>query len=89
MYITDGQQNDLGYSNPDYDATMKKGLNAFDLEERKVAYAEAYQILNKDVPDLPIYQRRDMWAINSRLNGIDITPYKNFVVDLYKAEIQQ
>ena len=89
VYITDGQQNDLGYSNPDYDAPMKKGLNAFDLEERKVAYAEAYQILNKDVPDLPIYQRRDMWAINSRLNGIDITPYKNFVVDLYKAEIQQ
>lgn len=89
VYITDGQQNDIGYSNPDYDAAMKKGLNAFDLEERKAAYAEAYQVLNKDVPDLPIYQRRDAWAINSRLNGIDITPYKDFAIDLYKAEIQQ
>ncbi|WFB58596.1 ABC transporter substrate-binding protein [Paenibacillus sp. BR1-192] len=89
VYITDGQQNDIGFSNPDYDAAMKKGLNAFDLEERKAAYAEAYQALNQNVPDLPIYQRRDMWAINSRLNGIDITPYKNFAIDLYKAEIQQ
>lgn len=89
VYITDGQQNDIGYSNPEYDAAMKKGLNAFDLEERKAAYAEAYRILNQDVPDLPIYQRRDMWAINSRLNGIDITPYKDFAIDLYKAEIQQ
>ena len=34
VYITDGQQNDLGYSNPDYDA-MKKGLNAFDLKSVK------------------------------------------------------
>lgn len=89
VYITDGQQNDIGYSNPEFDAAMKKGLNAFDLEERKAAYAEAYQVLNKDVPDLPIYQRRDLWAINARLNGIEITPYKDFIVDLYKAEIQQ
>jgi len=89
VYITDGQQNDIGFSNPEYDAAMKKGLNAFDLEERKAAYAEAYQALNKNVPDLPIYQRRDAWAINSRLNGVDITPYKNFAIDLYKAEIQQ
>ncbi|AWP30349.1 ABC transporter substrate-binding protein [Paenibacillus glucanolyticus] len=89
VYITDGNQNDIGYSNPAYDAAMKKGLNAFDLEERKAAYAEAYRILNADVPDLPIYQRRDAWTINSRLNGIDITPYKTFAIDLYKAEIEQ
>lgn len=89
VYMTDGQQNDIGYSNPEYDAAMKEGLNAFDLAERKAAYAKAYQILNKDVPDLLIYQRRDAWAINSRVNGIDITPYKDFTHDLYKAEIEQ
>lgn len=89
VYITDGQQNDIGFSNPDYDAAMKKGLNAFDLEERKAAYAEAYQVLNQNVPDLLIYQRRDMWGINSRINGMDITPYKDFTIDLYKAEIEQ
>ncbi|MEC0201148.1 ABC transporter substrate-binding protein [Paenibacillus lautus] len=89
VYRTDGQQNDIGYSNPAYDAAMDKGLKAFDLEERKAAYAEAYQVLNQDVPDLPIYQRRDMWGINSRVNGMEITPYKDFVIDLYKVELEQ
>ncbi|PAD74078.1 ABC transporter substrate-binding protein [Paenibacillus campinasensis] len=89
VYKTDGQQNDLGYSNPEYDAAMQEGLKAFDLEERKVAYAKSYQILNEDVPALLIYQRRDGWAINSRIKGLDITPYKNFTLELYKVEIEQ
>ncbi|MEK3732833.1 ABC transporter substrate-binding protein [Paenibacillus sp. FSL M8-0334] len=89
VYTTGGQQNDLGYSNPAYDEAMREGLYAFDLEDRKAAYAKAYQVLNQDVPDLLIYQRRDAWAINSRVNGIEISPYKDFCVDLYKAEIEQ
>lgn len=89
VYLTGGAQNRLKYSNPAYDELMKQGKRELDLEKRKEIYAKAYQELNKDIPDILMYQRRDGWAINGRVNGLDITPYKKFVVELYKAELEQ
>ena len=89
VYLTDGAQNDIGYSNPEVDKYNKEGLAAMDLDARKEAYKKMYQELNKDVPDILVYQRRDMWGINSRVNNMNITPYKDFVIDLYKVELEQ
>lgn len=89
VYITNGAQNDTGYSNAKVDELMKKGKHTLDVEERKKIYGEMYQELNKDLPNLFIYQRRDAWAINSRIKGFDITPYKEFTYSLYQAEIEQ
>lgn len=89
VYLTGGAQNRLKYSNPAYDDLMKQGKRELNLEKRKEIYAKAYQELNKDIPDILMYQRRDGWAINGRVNGLDITPYKKFVVELYKAELEQ
>ncbi|GAB6927954.1 ABC transporter substrate-binding protein [Paenibacillus sp. JCM 10914] len=87
VYLTDGQQNGLGFSSPAYDEAMKKGLYAMDLEERKAAYAEAYKILNQEIPDLLIYQRRDGWVYNGRVENVNISPYKRFTFDLYLTEL--
>ena len=89
VYITGGSQNDIGYSNKKVDELMKKGKHTLDLEERKKVYKEMYQELNKDLPNLFIYQRRDGWAINSRVKGMDITAFKDFTYSLYNAELQQ
>lgn len=89
IYITDGAQNDTGYSNPKVDELTLKGKMELDPEKRKEIYKELYQEWNKDVPAILMYQRRDMWAINSRLVGFDITPYKNFVLSLHEVEITQ
>lgn len=89
VYLSNGAQNRIKYSNTTYDDLMKQGKRELDLEKRKEIYAKAYQELNKDIADILMYQRRDGWAINGRVNGLDITPYKKFVVDLYKAELEQ
>lgn len=89
VYLTKGAQNRIKYSNKAYDDLMKQGKRELDIEKRKEIYAKAYQELNKDIADILMYQRRDGWAINGRVNGLDITPYKKFVVDLYKAELEQ
>lgn len=87
VYITDGAQNRVHYSNKEYDDLMKQGKKQLDVEKRKEIYAQAYQVLNKDIADILMYQRRDGWAVNGRINGLEITPYKDFTYGLYKAEI--
>lgn len=89
VYITGGAQNDIGYSNTTVDQYTKEGLAAMELDARKEAYKKMYQELNNDVPAILVYQRRDMWGINARVNNLNITPYKNFALDLYKVELEQ
>lgn len=87
VYTTNGAQNRVHYSNKEYDDLMKQGKKTLDIEKRKEIYAKAYQVLNQDIADILMYQRRDGWAINGRINGLEITPYKRFTFSLYKAEI--
>lgn len=88
VYITDGSQNDIGYSNPKVDELMAKGKKEMDLETRKTIYKEMYQQLNQDVPVILMYQRNNMNAINGRAVGFDISPYKDFPFSLYQVELQ-
>ena len=89
VYITDGAQNNSGYSNPKVDELYAKGKKELDLEKRKEIYAEAYQMINEDAPEILMYQRTNMLAINGRLDGWDITPYKEYQHSLNQVEIAQ
>ncbi|WP_160035537.1 ABC transporter substrate-binding protein [Paenibacillus sp. An7] len=89
VYTTGGAQNRVKYSNEAYDALMKQGKKELDPDKRKEIYAQAYQELNKDIPDILMYQRRDAWAVNGRVTGLEITPYKDFTYSLYQAELAQ
>ncbi|MFR9711279.1 ABC transporter substrate-binding protein [Paenibacillus sp. MB22_1] len=89
VYITDGSQNDYGYSNKKVDELMAKGKKTLDIEERKKIYKEMYQELNKDVPVILMYQRKNMLAINGRLDGFDVSPYKDFPFSLYQVQVAQ
>ncbi|QCT04889.1 extracellular solute-binding protein family 5 [Paenibacillus algicola] len=89
VYITDGAQNDTGYSNATVDELMQKGkMELGGPEARAEIYKQMYQEMNKDLPNLFLYQRRDGWAINSRVNGLDITAYKDFPYSLYQATLE-
>ncbi|CAM3075713.1 ABC transporter substrate-binding protein [Paenibacillus sediminis] len=88
VYITKGAQNDVGYSNKTVDEWSDKGKKELNFDKRKEDYKALYQELNKDLPAIFMYQRRDMWAINGRVNGLEITPYKDFIYSLYTAELE-
>ncbi|REK61955.1 MAG: ABC transporter substrate-binding protein [Cohnella sp.] len=89
VYITNGAQNDSGYSNKKVDELMAAGKKELDIEKRKEIYKQMYQELNKDVPDILLYQRANLIAINARAQGFDISPYKEFPFSLYQVELQQ
>lgn len=90
VFGTGGAQNKTGYSNPELDALLLKGLQEIDIEKRKVIYADVYELMNEDLPYIFLYQRKDMWAVNSRVKGFDdqITPYKRFTQSLHKLTLE-
>ncbi|MBP1906277.1 peptide/nickel transport system substrate-binding protein [Paenibacillus turicensis] len=87
--ITDGAQNRIGYSNPKVDELTKKGKYELDLEKRKEIYKELYQEINKDVPTILMYQRSNMVTYSARVDGFDISPYKDYPYSLFQAQLQQ
>ncbi|WP_348623996.1 ABC transporter substrate-binding protein [Paenibacillus peoriae] len=88
-FITNGAQNDIGYSNKKVDELTLAGKHELDQEKRKQIYKQLYQELNKDLPTIFMYQRRDMWPVNGRVTGLEITPYKDFEFTLHNAQIAQ
>jgi peptide/nickel transport system substrate-binding protein len=89
VYTSDGAQNDTGYSNKKVDELMAAGKKELDTEKRKLIYKEMYQEMNKDLPNIFLYQRTNMTAISARAQGFDISPYKDFPFSLYQVELQQ
>ncbi|MBU5592051.1 peptide ABC transporter substrate-binding protein [Clostridium sp. MSJ-4] len=89
IFKTKGALNRNGYSNPKIDELLSKGTKTNKFEERKKVYHEFYKEVNKDLPYIFVYQRRDMWAVNARVKGVNISPYRDFTYDLDKYELQQ
>lgn len=90
IFASYGSQNKTKYNNPKVDELCKKGLAETNEEKRVEIYKELWQELNKDLPYIFMYQRRDMWAINSRVKGFDgeITPYHDYYNSLYKITLE-
>ncbi|MCR8845954.1 ABC transporter substrate-binding protein [Paenibacillus sp. SC116] len=87
-FRTGGNQNKYFFSNARVDELFKQANSEFDLEKRKAYYKEIYQITNEEVAQIFLYQRRDTLTTNSRIQGFDTSPYKDFTADAAAIQIQ-
>ena len=86
LMITDGGNNQTGWSNPEYDRLFNEARVALDPATRNELYRQAEQILIDEMPIAPIY-----FYVNSALvhpdvkgwhgNPLDIHPYKNIYLE--------
>lgn len=60
-----------GYDNPEATKLAKEGVSTQDKAKRKEIYAKLYQVLNKDVPTIPLDYRQSVTAWNTRIKGAD------------------
>lgn len=88
VFNSKGPQNDNFYSSAKVDELLSKGLMENDKEKRRNIYQDLYKEINKDLPYIFMYQRRDMWVVSSKMSNINITPYKDFTFSLYKVEFK-
>ena len=88
IFKTKGSQNETNYSNAKVDELCNKGIVTLEKNERKKVYQDLWKEINKDLPYIFMYQRRDMWVISSRVKNINVYPNRHFSLDLWQAEIK-
>jgi oligopeptide transport system substrate-binding protein len=81
MWLTNGGNNETGWSNPEYDRLIDEASRTADPKQRLEVFQKAEAILMDELPILPIYFYTSTHAIRPELKGwhpniLDIHPYK-------------
>ncbi len=78
LFITDGGNNETGWSNPVYDQLIKNAASATNEAERFEYFQQAEKILNDEVPIIPIYT-----YVRNRLVSPSVKNWKNHLQDFW------
>ncbi len=71
-------QNFTGYSNEQADLIMEEARYTTDPERRGTLYRELQRILAEDVPTLPLYHPLYTYAIDARVNNVQVGPMQDY-----------
>lgn len=70
LLATYGNENKVGYSNPEYDKLCSEADTSLDEGKRLELYAKAEDIVLQDAPFIPIYFQRDAELIRTKVKGL-------------------
>jgi peptide/nickel transport system substrate-binding protein len=68
--ITGGQQNAMGYSNPQLDQLFKQASGELDENRRKQLYGQAQQLVATDLPVHYLYAIKGFSALSKKVQGV-------------------
>lgn len=91
LWVTDGGNNNTGWSNQEYDDLLKQSAKTQDPTERLELFQKAEAILLDDMPVIPVYHYRSNYLVHPALQGwygniLDIHPYQNLYFDAEKGK---
>lgn len=69
MWVTDGGNNNTGWSNEEYDALIRQAAETLDEEERYQIFQKAEAILLEEVPVIPVYHYRNNYLLHPAVRG--------------------
>jgi oligopeptide transport system substrate-binding protein len=69
MWVTGGENNETGWSNPDYDALVQKAGEEPDVVQRLRWMEQAEEILMQELPVIPIYYYVSKGMVSPRVKG--------------------
>ena len=69
-----GNSNRTRYSNPEFDDLISKAVNETDREKAKLLYAQAQEIVSRDVPLLPLWYPANMIVASKGVGNFKIEP---------------
>jgi oligopeptide transport system substrate-binding protein len=81
LMVSGGGINDSGYSNPAYDALIRRAARESDLEARAEILQEAEALLLEDMPIMPIY-----FYVTSRLKKPWVGGYEPNIMDHHRSK---
>ena len=68
LYVTGGSSNDGQFSNPQVDQFYKEGTSAASTDAAHAAFAKATQVIDQQVPSMPIYFYEEQWGTSPKLS---------------------
>jgi Bacterial extracellular solute-binding proteins, family 5 Middle. len=77
LWVTDGGNNKMGYSNPKYDQLLKDAQTTLALDEdaRYENFLEAEKVLFDDAAIAPVYQKGIAQLVRSKVGGVYKNPF--------------
>ena len=81
MFVTDGGNNETGWSNPEYDRLIKEAARTVDPAQRFEVFQKAEAILMDECPIIPIYIYTRVYLMLPNVKGfypniLDLHPYQ-------------
>lgn len=67
-----GGSNSVNWKNEESERLLMEGLKTTDQQRRKEIYAEWSKIFAEDLPYILLDQNKKMWAVSSRIKGLDM-----------------
>lgn len=64
-----------GYENPKVKELYNKALATTDIEQRKAAYKELFQLLNDELPVIFTSYKKTVYAYNGRIENLTVSPF--------------
>ena len=83
---TDARGNFTGYSNKKVDNMLNKAAKLSNREDRMEVYRKVYDILEKDLPMIPISSNPLLEGVRKEVKGYVYSPYVNDYTDAYIEE---
>ncbi|MGO3886545.1 MAG: peptide ABC transporter substrate-binding protein [Mycetocola sp.] len=71
IYGTNAGSNDGDYSNADFDALLKEGLSATDIESANAKFQEAQTILFEDLPVIPLWYQNVSGGFGENVDNVE------------------
>ena len=76
LFVSNSGNNHGKYSNPQYDALIKEAKTTNDPNKRFEAFKKAEEIIAKDVPIAPLFQKKNIFLTNK--DKVDAIKFPTF-----------
>lgn len=77
LYVSGGVQNNIGYSNPEFDEACRRASSTFDEEEKLFYHQEALRIFTRDLPSVILYFNTDFGYSAPHIAGLTLDSSNN------------
>lgn len=79
LVATGGPSNYGGYSNPKLDDLLAKGREEFSMPKRIAIYKEVQEVINKDLPVIPIFHKTKLSVGSGKVVGYRVHPGETYL----------
>lgn len=83
-----GGSNNMAFHNADSDKLLEDGLKETDKAKRKEIYHKWAKLINEECPYIFLDQNKNLWAVSARVQGMKISPFRDWTYDMYKVELK-